>query len=432
MHPGWELVLCWHSKGTPLRILVKNIRLTFLKASTYVRELFAFTQTVLKWRQYLLWHHFSIVTDHYSLKEILTQVIHTPEQQKYVVKLLGYDFDISYQPGKSNIVADSLSRQFIPLISTSDSDGQFFSLSMATYQFLSQLRTEVVTDPYYQSLVSNPSLNRTFSFHLKDGLVYNHNQICIKSSSPIISQLLFEFHNKPLAGHGGVHKTLARIAPGFYWEKMKKDIQSYVAGCSVCQQTKYTTQKPSGMLQPLPVPNNVWEDISMDFITGLPSSFGFSVILVVVDRLSKYAHFGALKSGFTASAVASLFVDIVVKHHSFPKTIVSDRDPIFVSKFWGELFRHSGTSLSMSSAYHLQTDGQTEVRNRCLEQYLRAFVMQQPQNGLDISYGLNFVTTPLTILLSRCPLSKLCLVSCLQPFLLIFLGLALSKQQIFF
>lgn len=115
-------------QGHHIAYFSKKLPPLLLKASTYVRELFAITQAVLKWRQYLLGHHFSIVTDHYSLKEILTQVIHTPEQQKYVVKLLGYDFDISYQPGKSNIVVDSLSRQFIPLISTSDSDGQFFFL----------------------------------------------------------------------------------------------------------------------------------------------------------------------------------------------------------------------------------------------------------------------------------------------------------------
>lgn len=129
--------------------------------------------------------------------------------------------------------------------------------------------------------------------------------------------MLFEFHNTPIAGYGGVLKTMDRLALGFYWEKMKGDVHNYVVGCSICQQAKYSTQKVLGKLQPLPVPVNTWEDISMDFITGLPPSFGFSVILVVVDRLSKYVHFGALKSGFSASMVASLFVDIVVKHHTF-------------------------------------------------------------------------------------------------------------------
>jgi hypothetical protein len=106
----------------------------------------------------------------------------------------------------------------------------------------------------------------------------------------------------------------------------------------------------------------------MDFITGLPVSKGFSVILVVVDRFSKGIHLGALPSGFTAYKVAELFVTMVCKHHGLPRSIVSDRDPIFISKFWRDLFKFSGTFLRMSSSYHQQMDGQTEVMNRTIEQ----------------------------------------------------------------
>lgn len=117
----------------------------------------------------------------------------------------------------------------------------------------------------------------------------------------------------------------------------------------------------------------------MDFITHLPLSRGYSVVMVVVDRLTKAAHFGALASGFTAGKVAKLFIDVVIKLHGFPSTIVSDRDPIFVSQFWAELFKLSGTSLKHSSAYHPQTDGQSEVVNRALEQYLRAMMSDRPE-----------------------------------------------------
>ena len=113
----------------------------------------------------------------------------------------------------------------------------------------------------------------------------------------------------------------------------------------------------------------------MDFITALPVSRGMSTILVVVDHLSKYIHLGALPANFTAAKVAELFVEIVVKHHGFPKSIVSNRDPVFVSTFWRRLFELSGTKLSMSSSYHPQTDGG-------LEQYLRAFVQDNPKTWL--------------------------------------------------
>ncbi|GKA44011.1 ty3-gypsy retrotransposon protein [Tanacetum coccineum] len=137
----------------------------------------------------------------------------------------------------------------------------------------------------------------------------------------------------------------------------------------------YSTQAPGGYLQPLPTPMAVWEDVSMDFITGLPNSKGVTVIFVVVDHFKKYAHFGMLPTNFNAHKVAEVFLEIVIKHHGLPKTIVSDRDPIFVSKFWNQLFLLSGTHLNHSTAYHPQTNGQTEVVNRGLEQYLRAMAL---------------------------------------------------------
>jgi hypothetical protein len=160
---------------------------------------------------------------------------------------------------------------------------------------------------------------------------------------------------------------------------MRKDVEEFVKSCVICQQMKSTNHAPYGLLQPLPIPNKVWEDISMDFIVGLPSFQSHTVIFVVVDRLSKAAHFGMLTTHFTAAKVADLFALMVCKLHGMPRSIVSDRDPIFLSHFWQELFRLSGTKLRMSTAYHPQSDGQTEIVNKTLQQYLRCFAHNKPK-----------------------------------------------------
>lgn len=120
------------------------------------------------------------------------------------------------------------------------------------------------------------------------------------------------------------------------------------------------------------------KDLSLDFITHLPTSHGFTVILVVVDFFSKGVHYSALPTHHSTFKVVTLFMDIIYKHHGFPQSIVSDRDPIFISSFWKELFRLCGTRLRMSTTYHPKTNNQTEVMNRVLEQYLRAFTHSQP------------------------------------------------------
>ncbi|KAM2504337.1 hypothetical protein PS1_038271 [Malus domestica] len=163
---------------------------------------------------------------------------------------------------------------------------------------------------------------------------------------------------------------------------MKNNIKELIAGCDVCQKNKYETLAPAGLLNPLPIPQRIWSDVAMDLIIGLPLCKGKSDIFVIVDRFSKAAHFLPLSHPYTAHSVAQVFIDQVFKLHGMPTSIVSDRDPIFMSSFWKEFFKLQGSKLCLSSGFHPQTDGQTEVLNRCLETYLRCLYSLQPKQWL--------------------------------------------------
>jgi hypothetical protein len=162
----------------------------------------------------------------------------------------------------------------------------------------------------------------------------------------------------------------------FWWEKIREDIAEYVARCDTCQRVKAEHQRPAGLLQPLEIPTWKWEDISMDFIVGLPrTQKGDDSIWVIVDRLTKVAHIIPVKTTFETHKLAELYIDNILKFHGAPKSIVSDRGPQFTAKFWRSLHKAMGTDLHYSFAFHPQADGQTERVNQVLEDLLRAFVL---------------------------------------------------------
>lgn len=360
--------------GHPVSYFSKKLCPKLQNSSTYVRELHAITTAVQKWRHYFLGNQFIIETDQKSLRELMNQVIQTPAQHYYLSKLLGYDYVIVYKPGKSNTVADALSRRDIP------TNSQFLLLTTPSFDFLTILLSENNSFPDLQALHSAITKDKEHhsDYSINRGILYYKNKPYLSKNSSLIPLFLQEFHASPTGGHAGVTKTFNRLKDNVYWESMYKDTKDFVSTCLTCQQTKYVPQPPLGLLQPIPPPSGVWEDIAMDFIVSLPANQGHSVILVVIDRFSKAAHFGSLPTHFSAYKTAELFTHMVFKLHGYPKSIISDRDPIFISKFWKTLFQLNGTKLRMSTAYHPQSDGQTEVMNRCLQQYLRSFVHEKP------------------------------------------------------
>ena len=196
--------------------------------------------------------------------------------------------------------------------------------------------------------------------------------------------LLRETHDSKWAGHPGEERTLALLAKSYYWPKMGEDVQACVKSCLVCQMDKIERKKGVGLLQPLPIPERPWENISMDFITGFPTVRDFKSVFIVVDRFSKYAVFLLAPDACPVEEAARLFFSNVVKHFGLPKDIVSDRDARFIGRFWVELFKLLGSELKFSTANHPQTDGQTKRINALLEEYLRHYVIATQKNSVDL------------------------------------------------
>ena len=192
--------------------------------------------------------------------------------------------------------------------------------------------------------------NRKFTW--ENGELRRRGRLVVGNDVALRTQLIATFHNEPVGGHSGIQVSLKKLASLFHWKGMSKAFKMFVRECDTCQRNNPNLEAYPGFLQPLPVPNHVWRDISMDFIDGLPSSHGKTVIFVIVDRLSKYAHFVALSHPYTATQVAHAFLDNVYKLHGLPQTIVSDRDRVFISLFWKTLFKLLKTELHMSTAYH--------------------------------------------------------------------------------
>jgi transposase InsO family protein len=190
-------------------------------------------------------------------------------------------------------------------------------------------------------------------------------------------KIMIEAHSTPYSVHPGSNKMYQDLRRTFWWRRMKTDVALFVARCQVCQQVRIEHQKPGGMTRSLPDPVWKWTDITMDFVTGLRRDVrGFDAIWVVVDRLTKTAHFIPIQETWPVSDLVRAFIQHIVRLHGVPERIVSDRDGRFTSRFWRQVHEALGSKLHFSTAYHPQTDGQSERTIQTLEDMLRACVLE--------------------------------------------------------
>ena len=201
--------------------------------------------------------------------------------------------------------------------------------------------------------------------------------MCIPAVTPIKELIFQEGHSSSYAMHPGSTKMYRTLRPNYWWKGMKRDIAEFVSRCLVCQQVKAEHQSPAGRMQPLFISEWKLDHITMDFVVGLlKTRSGRDAMWVIVDRLTKFAHFLAINMTFSLDKLARLYVNEVVSRHGVPMSIVSDRDPRFTSRFWKQLQRALGTKLNFSTAFHPQTDGQSERTIQTLEDMLRACVIE--------------------------------------------------------
>jgi hypothetical protein len=369
-----------------------------LNYPTHDLELAAVVFALKLWRHYLYGAKCQIFTDHKSLQYVFTQRDLNLRQRRWMELIKDYDCTIEYHPGKANIVADALSRRpsaslshlrtvRVPLLFELRATGVGLSVDEIGALVASFHVRPVLIDRVREAQFQDPSLdqmrqkvldNSQGDFSTRsDGTLLFRNRLVVPNIQMLRHEILEEAHSSAYAVHPGSTKMYRTLKEYYWWPNMKREIAAYVSRCLICQQVKAERQKPSGLQQPLQIPVWKWDHITMDFVYSLPRTRdGHDGIWVIVDRLTKSAHFLPVKKTYKLEKLAELYVSEIVRLHGVPESIVSDREPRFVSRFWKELQSALGTRLHFSTAFHPQTDGQSERTIQTLEDMLRSCVMQ--------------------------------------------------------
>lgn len=338
------------------------------------KELLAIVASLRHWKIYCEGApNLTVLSDHKNLTYFLTTKELTRRQARWSEMLGQYKFTILYTPGRENARADALSRRPDYL------EGK----EPISHAILKQNKDG--------TLSSNPQEFNTTLRILRDEkeeFPIEHGKFKVPESRQ--QQCIQDHHDHPTHGHPGVAKTLQLIRRRFAFPNMRTQVATYIKRCTSCQQNKSSRHAKYGNLQFSAPPVESWEEVTMDFITKLPpsqelhSGVIYDSILVMVDRLTKYTHFVPCKATLTAEQLGFLVLDRLIRYHGIPAKIISDRDKLFTSAYWRTLVAQMGIHHKLSTAFHPETDGQTERANQTLEAYLRHYVNNAQDNWVSL------------------------------------------------
>lgn len=387
------------SKEHPIVFLSRTLSPAEKNYTSTELECLAIIWGLRKLHPYLDGATFEIITDHSALQWILNFSGTNKRLLRWSMDLQPYKehMIIKYRAGKIHQNADALSRAPLPVVN---------GMSHATIDpaFLEKIKAGYMQDPetkkLLDSLTADPKPPHLKNFQLThDGLILFQSsntdlpRICVPKYEDLRINLLHDFHDAKSSAHLGYPKTFNNLCQKYFWNNMSKDTRAYCQSCPSCQMNKArSNQGPSGLLQPLDVPPRRWHTVSMDFAGPfMPSGEGeWNMIMIVVDKLTKRVHFIPCKNTDKAPDTAHRFFDNIVKLHGMPSTIVSDRDSKFTSLFWKALMSRFGTKLAMSTAYHPQTDGQSEVMVRTVKEMLRHYLSHTQKDWSELLPVLEF------------------------------------------
>ncbi|KAJ9560610.1 LOW QUALITY PROTEIN: hypothetical protein OSB04_005770, partial [Centaurea solstitialis] len=333
---------------------------------THDLELAAVVLALKLWRHYLYGVHCTIFTDHKSLRYFMDQQNLNMRQRRWLEVVKDYDCEILYYPGKANVVADALSRKGSILLLRVP----YMRLTVSTslIELIRQSQVEVIKADNQKRERIKGQVDQLAADNR--GLLTRYGRVWVPVSCEARQTLLDEAHKSKFSIHPGATKMYRDLRTDYWWPDMKRDAAKYVEKCLTCLRVK------AKCLTCLSIPEWKWEHVTMDLVTGLPKTVRkHDAIWVVVDRLTKSGHFIAIREASSSEVLADIYVREIVARHGVPVTMISDRDVRFTSRFWSRFHEELGTKLQFSTAFHPQTDGQSERTIRTLEDMLRACVL---------------------------------------------------------